>query len=617
MKRRLLGALPLLVGALALGHAAAWPPALVLLAVIAAVSAVGPRWEVDTGRQFLASVVGAGAGYLLASFAYEPEPGWLGDGWAKLCCSALLAALARSLLIAPRGGSALTLALAFAALTFAGKARNPAYAGYVVAFLLSGVGALEESTRGPSVLQPRRVWVGALVLALAAALGLAGLAGLLQLHAWAQSRSRVSSWAVPTSVGFSERMDLGSLDGLLDSKRRVLRVRGARVDYLRGAVFDSYEGGRWLASDAALKKTTARFGAVSPAVDSGLAPDPVEIEAIDERLSRSFIPLAARQLQTTPSEVLVDDLGVVRALLKGHLARVRFVPGARDRASVAAPRASDLHLPRRLERRIEALAGEWTAGATTDADKLRAIETRLSTEFSYSRAFVRSAGVDPLLDFLFVEKRGHCEYFASALAVLGRAAGVPTRVVMGYRVSERSPFGYFVVRERNAHSWVEAWLPPAGWVTLDATPEAAQPQNGEREAGYYESSLDGLGVGYSEVTDWLGRRTLGQTSLAWLIGCAVLAAIVARGARRRAKARALCDDEALLPFMQPLLDLLDQAGHVRRPDEPLERLAARLPDAEPALLLRRYSALRYGGLGDGQALARDVKASVAARRRRA
>jgi len=147
VKRRLLGALPLLVGALALGHAAAWPPALVLLAVIAAVSAVGPRWEVDTGRQFLASVVGAGAGYLLASFAYEPEPGWLGDGWAKLCCSALLAALARSLLIAPRGGSALTLALAFAALTFAGKARNPAYAGYVVAFLLSGVGALEESTR--------------------------------------------------------------------------------------------------------------------------------------------------------------------------------------------------------------------------------------------------------------------------------------------------------------------------------------------------------------------------------------------------------------------------------------------------------------------------------------
>jgi len=221
-----------------------------------------------------------------------------------------------------------------------------------------------------------------------------------------------------------------------------------------------------------------------------------------------------------------------------------------------------------------------------------------------------------LLAFLFVDKRGHCEYFASALALLGRAAGVPTRLVMGYRVSERSPFGYFVVRERNAHAWVEAWLPGAGWVTRDATPALAQAQNSERQASYYESSLDALGVGYSDLTDWLGQRTLGQTSLAWLIGCAVLAAIVARGARRRARARALADDEALLPFMQPLIDMLDKAGHARSPDEPLERLAARLPDAEPARLLRRYSALRYGGVGDGAALARDVNASVAVLRRR-
>jgi len=610
VKRRLLGALPLLLAAAALGHAAAWPLALVLLAVIAAISAVGPRWEVDAGRQFLSSVVGAGAGYLLASFAYEPQPGWLGDGWAKLCCSALLAALARSLLVAPRAGYALTLALTFAALTFAGKARNPAYAGYVVAFLVSGVWALEESTRRiSSVLEPRRVGTAAGVLALAAALGLGATSGLLQLRAWAQGRSRVTNSAVPASVGFSERMDLGALDGLLDSQRRVLRVRGARIDYLRGVVFDRYEGGRWLASDAALGSAKASLDAVSPAFD-------VEIEAIADRLERSFIPLQARQLQTTPSTVLVDDLGVVRAEAKGHLLRVRFLRGSRDRAPVAAPRASDLQLPRRLKRRIEALAGEWTRAATTEADKLRAIETHLMTEFSYARDFERAAGMDPLLAFLFVDKRGHCEYFASALALLGRAAGVPTRLVMGYRVSERSPFGYFVVRERNAHAWVEAWLPGAGWVTRDATPALAQAQNSERQASYYESSLDALGVGYSDLTDWLGQRTLGQTSLAWLIGCAVLAAIVARGARRRARARALADDEALLPFMQPLIDMLDKAGHARSPDEPLERLAARLPDAEPARLLRRYSALRYGGVGDGAALARDVNASVAVLRRR-
>src|SRR6185295_11613391 len=168
-----IGALPLLLGASALGQVSAWPLALVLLAVISVVSAVPPRWDVDAGRQWLTSVVGAGAGYVLASFAYEPEPGGLGDGWAKLCCAALLAAQARSLLVAPRGGYAPTLALAFAALTFAGKTHHPAYAAYVVAFLASGVIALAPSERRvPYALQPRRAGTAAALLALAVAFGL-------------------------------------------------------------------------------------------------------------------------------------------------------------------------------------------------------------------------------------------------------------------------------------------------------------------------------------------------------------------------------------------------------------------------------------------------------------
>ncbi|HTV21012.1 MAG TPA: transglutaminase-like domain-containing protein, partial [Polyangiaceae bacterium] len=286
----------------------------------------------------------------------------------------------------------------------------------------------------------------------------------------------------------------------------------------------------------------------------------------------------------------------------------------RSFAALAAPRESDLHVPRRLKPRLEDLARQWTAGADTNAEKIAAIERHLKREYGYARSFGRSIGVDPVLDFLFKRKQGHCEYFASSLALLGRAAGVPTRVVMGYRVSEQSPFGYYVVRERNAHSWVEAWLGD-GWSTRDATPLDAQPNNITREASYLASSLDALGVAYDDATEWLGERTLAQTSAAWLVGCAALAVIVARGVRRRSRAQAQSDDEALLPFMLPLLAALDREGHPRRAHEPLERLAARLPDDEPARLLMRYSALRYGGIGDEAALARDVGSAVARRPR--
>jgi transglutaminase-like putative cysteine protease len=609
---RALAALPLALGALALGHAAAWPYGLAIFAIIVAVAAVGPRWDVDPGRQALSSAIGAGAGYLLTSFAYEPDPGRLTEGWAKLCAAALLAGVARTLLVAPRGGYAATLALAFAGLTFAGKTPNHAYPAYVVAFLLSGLWALGAARRGASLApSPRRCWIGALVILAAALLGVGTTSGLRQLHAWARSRTRYSSATWQPRVGFSDRMDLGALDGLLDSDRRVLRVRGGRVDYLRGVVLDLYESGAWASSDPARRQTEARL-------DANPGEGAVEISAIAPQLSRFFLPLDAGELRTAPSLVLIDDLGAVRAGARQAQASARFSRAPRSSAKLAGPRPSDLRIPRRLRPRLEALASRWTAGASSDAEKLVAIERHLRRDYGYARFFGRKIGVDPVIEFLFRRRRGHCEYFASALALLARAAGVPARVVMGYRVSEKSPFGYYVVRERNAHSWVEAWLPGAGWSTRDATPLEAQPNNREQEAGYFASSVDALGVAYESTTEWLARRTLAQTSVAWLFGCAVLAVIVARGVRRRARQARLADDEALLPFMLPLLAALDREGHSRRPDEPLERLAARLPDGEPArLLLLRYSALRYGSIGDADALARDVGASLAARRRRA
>jgi len=264
------------------------------------------------------------------------------------------------------------------------------------------------------------------------------------------------------------------------------------------------------------------------------------------------------------------------------------------------------------------LASEWTQGASTTDQKLDAIEHRLLTDYRYSRTFRRPAGADPVLDFLFHEKRGHCEYFATAFALVARAAGVPTRIIMGYRVGEKSPFGYYLVRDRNAHSWIEAWVPGDGWTTRDATPEGPLPQNLEHEASYAASSFDALLIGYDRLTAWLETLTVRQTGIAWLGGFAVLVWIVARGARRRrAERQRAHDDATAFPFLDVLLAHLSKNGHTRESTEPLERLAARIPDREAAGLLQRYSALRYGGLGDESELSQAIDAYTKPERLRA
>jgi hypothetical protein len=91
--------------------------------------------------------------------------------------------------------------------------------------------------------------------------------------------------------------------------------------------------------------------------------------------------------------------------------------------------------------------------------------------YSYSLELPDTRGKLPLDAFLFDVKRGHCEYFSSALAVMLRAVGIPARNVTGFLGGEYNPYGgYYGVRQADAHSWVEALLPGRGWVVLDPTP---------------------------------------------------------------------------------------------------------------------------------------------------
>ena len=123
------------------------------------------------------------------------------------------------------------------------------------------------------------------------------------------------------------------------------------------------------------------------------------------------------------------------------------------------------------------LAEQITAAQATSYDKAAEIERYLQTNYGYTLQLPRTVPRDPLSEFLFVRKRGHCEYFASAMAVMLRTLNIPSRVVNGFRTSEFNDLtGNYVIRASSAHSWVEAYFGDQGWVSFDPTPAAALPE---------------------------------------------------------------------------------------------------------------------------------------------
>jgi hypothetical protein len=138
----------------------------------------------------------------------------------------------------------------------------------------------------------------------------------------------------------------------------------------------------------------------------------------------------------------------------------------------APERVENLLLPP-LDPRIGVLARRLATGLPPDG-QARAIEAYLQKEFGYTTELLEQRVSDPLAHFLFNRRKGHCEYFSSAMAVMLRSLNIPARVANGFQSGVFNPVsGWYVIRASDAHSWVEAWLPGRGWTTFDPTPPSA------------------------------------------------------------------------------------------------------------------------------------------------
>jgi protein-glutamine gamma-glutamyltransferase len=137
-------------------------------------------------------------------------------------------------------------------------------------------------------------------------------------------------------------------------------------------------------------------------------------------------------------------------------------------------RETYLQLPK-LDPRIPELAKQIMVRADNPYDKALAMENYLRAHYGYTLDLSGTPPPDPLAYFLFDKRAGHCEYFASAMTVMLRSAGIPARIVNGFLTGEYNDVGGdFIVRASDAHSWVEVFFPTYGWLTFDPTPAAEE-----------------------------------------------------------------------------------------------------------------------------------------------
>lgn len=618
--QRALFALPVaLSAALVMAATQSLPHAVALSVTVLACALYGPRMKVSEESQHVAAGVTLVPAALFALPFTQDGPGVtsLAGAWCVIATWAVLASATRLVMTEPAWRSRGLLAFGSVAVLCAGYARITAvFVALSWSFLVASLGAARAcDPERPSLRRLSGRERGLAAAVAIATLGLSALSarGLPWLHEYLVAKY-ANADEDPSTTGFTPWLDLGSMRDATLSETLVMRVYGGAVPgYLRGTAYDRYENGRW-------RNTRTPAVTVVRTGEGALRGDGVvRVERVSGIAGWYFLPLDARDVSTSNGSVRRDRLGTVRGVPGDDAAEAWFRLGQRDSLRPIDPTDTDREVSPTLRRTLAPLVARWTSATATDAARMEALRIHLRSEYRYSLRFERTPLIDPVVDFLTKRREGHCEYFASALALLGRAAGVPTRVVGGYRVAERNPFGaYHVVREKNAHAWVEAWVDGA-WVTLDATPPSAIPYNQRHDGSWLRSALDVLVVRARLALAWaMGAGSTTMLTLAAILLVAWLSwrAWKARGAREEA-AVALATLRPL-PCLDALSDALSTAGVSRGATETLERFASRvaeseLPDdvrADAARALRSYAALRYGEQGDEAEVARAMIAAA-------
>jgi transglutaminase-like putative cysteine protease len=290
--------------------------------------------------------------------------------------------------------------------------------------------------------------------------------------------------------GFTDTVHLGEIGQVKLSTAVVMHARQisgepfALVKW-RGIALDRFDGHNWSKTD--LKRTVVPISIddhywIHRAVQQGKA---ARFDILLEPLATSTlfgpyqVSAMSGRLQGVESDT--DDsiylrFPTARRIQYEVLSEIQ-APGLLGKAPPGDARIPDnisdryLQLPDDIDPRIAQLAQQITAKGRSALEKAAMVETYLKRNYKYTLILTWKPGPQPVSTFLFDAKAGHCEYFASSMSLLLRSAGVPTRMVNGFLMGEYNPVGQdYIVRESDAHSWVEVYVPGRSWVEFDPTP---------------------------------------------------------------------------------------------------------------------------------------------------
>jgi len=445
------------------------------------------------------------------------------------------------------------------------------------------------------------------VLALAALLGWGLAAGLR----WAHDETEllilrmVEQWMGPALDPYRSTTSIGDVGRLKGSERIRLRIYPAGTAsgssgasppaLLRTASYDRYINGTWFNSAnqfEGLPPTSAGGWRRLAGAGPGTAPEQPDLTAglrillvLDGPDGLLPLPPDAAQVRMPPhAELQRNVLGAVRFEARGGPPLLSYRVRGVGRPPDGSPTAADLRTPPRIGAAVTAIITEAGLDGQPADVAMGRLQRLFARRFRYSLTLPDvPTGSAPIAHFLTRARYGHCEYFATAAALVLRGAGIPARYVRGWSVQEFSPLEQaWISRERHAHAWVEVWH-GGGWRTFDPTP----PDWGALEAADrpWHAGLGDLVARLRFVLSGAGDETRGDRT--WLmVPLVLLVAVLAwriarRGRRRQAPAlpAAATSSDRKTPF-SGLERALAQRGRGRRQGETLRDWAWRLRAAD-------------------------------------